>query len=72
MLQPFEEGYLKKQGLGLITHSLTTPLTIIVKCFEADQGSSFIQDNKMFEVNSAIKYAELQDIVNKKYGNVLT
>ena len=70
-LQPFEEGLLKKQG-GFLSHSLSSPLTMIVKCFEADQSSSYIQDNKMFEVTSSIKYLELQDIVNKKYANVFT
>jgi hypothetical protein len=46
--------------------------TIMVKCFEADSHSSMLQDNKLFEVASTIKYPELQEIVNKKYGNSLT
>jgi hypothetical protein len=34
-------------------------------------SSSYNQDNKMFEISSNIKYIELQEIVNKKYGNAL-
>lgn len=56
------------------SHSMGTPVIIIVKCFETDHlnQQSFIQDNKMFEVASNIRFYDLQDLVNKKYGNALT
>lgn len=40
---------------------------MLVKTFDND---SYMQDNKIFEAPSNIKYKELQELVNKKYNNL--
>ena len=43
-----------------------------MKCYEVESNGAYLHDNKMFEAPSNIRYHELQDLVNKKYGNQMT
>jgi hypothetical protein len=65
-LVPFENANYFKSVVPLTTSSL------IVKCYEVESNGAYLHDNKMFEVQSNIRYLDLQDLVNKKYGNLMT
>eukprot|EP00347_Sterkiella_histriomuscorum_P022084 403331737 len=39
---------------------------MLIKTYDND---SYVQDNKIFEIPSNIKYKELQELINKKYNN---
>ena len=65
-LVPFENANYFKNVVPLTASSL------IVKCYEVESNGAYLHDNKMFEVQSNIRYLDLQDLVNKKYGNLMT
>jgi hypothetical protein len=65
-LAPFENANFFKSVIPLTASSL------LVKCYEVESTGANLHDNKMFEVPSNLRYHELQDHVNKKYGNLMT
>ena len=65
-LAPFENANFFKSVIPLTASSL------LVKCYEVESTGAYLHDNKMFEVPSNLRYHELQDHVNKKYGNLMT
>lgn len=70
---PFDENYNQftgqMYGLSVNRYQMASAgMTVLVKCFDVE--SAINQDNKMFEILSTTKYKELQELVNKKYGNV--
>jgi len=72
MIQFLQQTLLQFEGPLADSYNLALGTMIFVKCFEADNLAGQLQDNKLFEVPSSIKYIELQDTINKKYGGVPT
>lgn len=72
MVQFLQPIVLQFEGPLADSYNLALGTMLLVKCFEADSLPGALQDNKLFEVPSSVKYLELQDIINKKYGGMPT